>query len=43
MQLHLSAPKNASIIMVLMSAPMSQDMKVMPKAMEEVVDANLVP
>jgi hypothetical protein len=26
--------------MVLMSAPMSQDMKVMPKAMERAVDAN---
>ena len=43
MQLSLSAPKNAPIIMVLMSALVSQDMKVTPKAMERAVDANLVP
>jgi hypothetical protein len=43
MQLSLSAPKNAPIIMVLMSALVSQDMKVMAKAMERAVDANPVP
>ena len=43
MQLSLLAFKNAPIIMVLMGAPVSKDMKVMPKAMERAVDANPVP
>jgi hypothetical protein len=43
MQVSLSAPKNAPIIMVLMSALVSQDMKVMAKVMERAVDANPVP
>jgi hypothetical protein len=43
MQLSLFAFKNAPIIMVVMSVPVSQDMKVMAKAMEQAASPNTVP